>query len=263
MVLQRERRPAREPLAITDGQRVVRLELSYDGTAYAGWQVQPDVPTVQGVLLDAARRVLGRVSKVVGASRTDAGVHALRQVASLVAETALDAPTIARALNAMLPPDVRVVGACDAAATFDARRNACGKRYAYLLDTGAVASPLLRRFAWHVATPLDLAAMRTALNAVRGTHDFSAFCAAPGREAMPICRVRATHIVRRRASLALVISGDRFLHHMVRNLVGSVVAVGRGAHTPGWLGEVLASRDRRKAGATAPAHGLALIRVLY
>lgn len=260
---QLERRPSGEPLAITLPARVVRLELSYDGTAYAGWQVQPDVPTVQGVLMDAARRVLGNVDKIVGASRTDAGVHALRQVASLVAATALDAPTIARALNATLPPDVRVLSATDAVPSFDARRSACGKRYAYVLDTGTVASPLLRRFAWHVPTALDLPAMRAALALVRGTHDFSAFCAAPGRDAMPLCRVRAVHLVRRRNRLAFVISGDRFLHHMVRNLVGSAIVVGRGTQRSRWLGEVLASRDRRQAGATAPAHGLALIRVLY
>ena len=237
--------------------------MSYDGTAYAGWQVQPDVATVQGVLIEAARRVLGEKAKVTGASRTDAGVHALRQVASLVADTALEAPTIARALNATLPPDVRVLSACDAAPPFDARRSACGKRYAYVLDTGVVASPLLRRFAWHVPAALDLGAMRAALDTIRGTHDFSAFCAAPGREAMPVCRVRAVHFVRRRDRLVFLVSGDRFLHHMVRNLVGSVVAVGRGAHRPQWLADVLASRDRRQAGATAPAHGLTLVRVLY
>ena len=130
-----------------------------------------------------------------------------------------------------------------------------------VIDTGAVASPLARRFAWHLPVALDLPAMRSALNAVRGSHDFSAFCAAPGRDAMPVCRVRAVHVVQRRAWVAFVISGDRFLHHMVRNLVGSAVAVGRGAQPPTWLGEVLASRDRRRAAATAPAHGLTLLRV--
>ena len=145
---------------------------------------------MQGVLLEAARRVVGEAARVVGASRTDAGVHALGQVASLKADTALDAPTVLRALNATLPADVRVVAATEAPPTFDARRAACGKRYAYLIDAGAVASPLLRRFAWHLPVTLDLAAMRTALEAVRGTHDFSALCAAAGRDAMPICRIR-------------------------------------------------------------------------
>jgi tRNA pseudouridine38-40 synthase len=243
--------------------RVVRLDLAYDGTAYAGWQIQPNVPTVQGLVLAAARAVLGDAVRVVGASRTDAGVHALRQVVSLATGTRLDAPTIARALNANLPGDVRVVAACEAAPDFDARRAAAGKRYAYVIDTGAVASPLLRRYAWHVPAPLDLIAMRDAVRALRGTHDFSAFCAAPGRDTMPMCRVRAIHAVPHRARLVIAISADRFLHHMVRNIVGSAVAVGTRTHPPGWLADVLASGDRRQAGPTAPAHGLFLARVLY
>lgn len=243
--------------------RVLRLEIAYDGTAYAGWQIQPDVPTVQGVVLAAARPLLGDAVKIVGASRTDAGVHALRQVASLTTDRAVDAATVARALNATLPPDVRVLGAAEAPAGFDARRSALGKRYAYLIDASAVAAPLLRRYAWHVAAPLDLAAMREALAVVRGAHDFSAFCAAAGRAAMPECRVRAVHVLRRRALVAIVVSADRFLHHMVRNVVGSAVAVGRGVRAPAWLGEILRSRDRRRAAATAPAHGLTLVRVVY
>ena len=221
------------------------------------------MPTVQGALLAAARTVLGDPVKLVGASRTDAGVHALRQVASLTTESALDPPTVARALNATLPGDVRVLRADEAPPDFDARRRATGKRYAYVIDAGRVAAPLLRRYAWHVATPLDLDAMRAALTAVRGTHDFSGFCAAAGRDAMPVCRVRSVHVVRRRSRVVVLVAADRFLHHMVRNLVGSAVAVGRGAREPKWLGEVLAGRDRRQAGATAPAHGLTLVRVLY
>jgi tRNA pseudouridine38-40 synthase len=221
------------------------------------------VPTVQGTVLAAARAVLGEPVRLVGASRTDAGVHALRQVASLATATGLDAPTIARALNATLPADVRVLGASDAPATFDARRSASGKRYAYLIDAAAVAAPFLRRFAWHVPQALDLPAMRAALGEVRGTHDFSAFCAAAGRGAPPTCHVRGVHVLRRRSRIVLLVSADRFLHHMVRNLVGSVVAVGRGTRSPSWLRDVLESRDRARAGATAPAHGLTLLRVLY
>jgi tRNA pseudouridine38-40 synthase len=242
---------------------VVRLDLAYDGTAYAGWQVQPDVPTVQGLVLAAARTVLGDGVRVVGASRTDAGVHALRQVVSVATDRGLDARAVARALNARLPPDVRVIEACEAAADFDARRRAAGKRYAYVIDRGKVASPLLRRYAWHVAPALDVDAMRGALATLAGAHDFSAFCAAPGRGAMPVCRVRAIHVIPRGPRLAIAISADRFLHHMVRNIVGSAVAVGTGARSCGWFAEALASRDRRRAGPTAPPHGLFLVRVLY
>lgn len=214
-------------------------------------------------MLAAARTVLGAGARVVGASRTDAGVHALQQVVSITTEASLDARTVARAVNAHLPPDVRVTGASEAAADFDARRRATGKRYAYVIDTAAVASPLLRRYAWHVPSALDVDAMREALTALHGVHDFSAYCASAGRGAMPVCRVRGLHVVARGARVAVAISADRFLHHMVRNIVGSAVAVGRGAHPRGWLATVLASKDRRQAGPTAPAHGLFLVRVLY
>ena len=225
--------------------------------------MQPDAPTVQGAVLEAARRFLGADARVTGASRTDAGVHALRQTASLSTEATLAPAAVQAALNAALPPSVRVLDAREAPADFDARRSAAGKRYLYLLDNGSIAAPLLRRFAWHVPGALDLGAMRAALAAVRGPHDFSAFCAAPGRDTDPVCRVRAAHVLRRRALVAVLISADRFLHHMVRNLVGSAVEVGRGARPAKWLGEVLAGRDRTRAGPTAPAHGLVLVRVRY
>jgi tRNA pseudouridine38-40 synthase len=225
--------------------------------------VQPTLPTVQGTLLDAARRCLGDGVRATGASRTDAGVHALGQVVSLTTEARLAPAAVKNALNALLPPDVRVLEAAEAPESFDARRAAAGKRYAYLIDTASVPAPLLRRFAWHVAAPLDVGAMRASLHHLRGRHDFSAFCAAAGRDTDPACWVRAVHVVRRKTRLAMFISADRFLHHMVRNIVGSVVDVGRGAREPAWLAGVLASRDRTQAAATAPAHGLVLVRVRY
>lgn len=243
--------------------RTVRLVLAYDGTGLHGWQVQPDLPTVQGLLLEAVRPLFGGDVRAVGASRTDAGVHALRQTVSLTGQARLAPSTLQAALNARLPEAVRVMEAVEAPAGFDARRAAVGKRYAYLIDTGPVASPLARRWAWHVPTPLDAGAMRAALQALRGRHDFSAFCAAPGRDADPSCRVDTIRIARRKALLAVLVSADRFLHHMVRNVVGSAVEIGRGARPPAWLAAVLEGRDRRQAGPTAPAHGLVLVRVRY
>ena len=240
-----------------------RLDIEYDGTDFHGWQVQPDARTVQGALLEAARRFLDADPRVTGASRTDAGVHALRQVASLTIGSHLDAAAVQGALNAALPPTIRVMAVAETVSGFDARRAAAGKRYAYLIDNGAVAAPLWRRLAWHVPAPLDLVAMRTALGGLRGRHDFRAFCAAPGRDADPTCRVQAIHVVRRRERVAVLISADRFLHHMVRNIVGGAVEVGRGARSPGWLGDVLASGDRTGGGPTAPAQGLVLVRVRY
>jgi tRNA pseudouridine38-40 synthase len=222
---------------------------------------------VQGVLLEALRPLAGDDVRVTGASRTDAGVHALRQTASVSLTTeraaALTALAVQRALNARLPPDIRILHADDVDARFDARRAACGKRYVYLIDNAPVASALLQRFAWHVHAPLDVHAMRRALRGLCGRHDFSAFCAAAGRGHPPLCTVRAIHVGRRRSWVAIAISADRFLHHMVRNIVGSAVQIGQGMRTVEWLGDVLGSRDRTRAGPTAPAQGLALVRVLY
>ncbi len=237
--------------------------LAYDGTGFHGWQTQPDVPTVQGAVVDAAHRLFPGDLRVTGASRTDAGVHALGQTVALTTESSLPAATVLAALNAHLPREVRVMSAADVDAGFDARRSARGKRYVYLIDNGAVPAPLLLRYAWHVPGRLDLVGVRASLVALRGSHDFSAFCAAPGREADPVCHLRALHVRRRKSLVAIVVSADRFLHHMVRNVVGSAVAVARGARPPEWLAEVLASRDRTRAGPTAPAHGLTLVRVMY
>jgi len=243
--------------------RTYRLVLAYDGTGLHGWQTQPDAPTVQGLLLAAAGGVFEEEVRVVGASRTDAGVHALGQTAALTTSSPLSPAAVLGALNAHLPREIRVVSADDATPGFDARRAARGKRYAYLIDNGAVPSPQLLRYAWHRPRPLDVTGLRQALSRVRGGHDFSAFCASAGRAADPVCRVRAVHVRRRKSLVAIVISADRFLHHMVRNLVGSAVEVGRGARPPDWMEGVLRARDRTRAGPTAPAHGLTLLRVLY
>jgi len=243
--------------------RTLRLVVAYDGTAYSGWQIQPSRPTVQGLLVAAARPLLGEDIRLTGASRTDAGVHALRQTVSIRTARAVPGGVVVRALNAALPRDVRVLGCDEANAGFDARRAAIGKRYGYLLNDAPIPAPFLLRYAWHVPGALDVASMRRGLAVLRGRHDFSAFRAAAGRDRPPTCVIRALHVVRRRDRIAVVVSADRFLHHMVRNIVGSAVEIGRGARSHTWLADVLASRDRRRAGPTAPAHGLTLIRVLY
>jgi len=218
---------------------------------------------VQGLVRDACSRILGEPVKVTGASRTDAGVHALRQVATLTTTSELEPFRLVRGLNALLPDAVRVLEAAEAPAGFDARRSALGKRYLYLIDRGSVAHPLFRRFAWHPRFPLDAMAMRSALRSLRGKHDFSAFCAAPGRGRTPTCIMRSARLIERGDQLAVLLSADSFLHHMVRNIVGSLVEVGRGVRPPGWMAGLLAGRDRKRAGPTAPAQGLFLVRVLY
>jgi tRNA pseudouridine38-40 synthase len=239
------------------------LLVSYDGTAYHGWQIQPGTDTVQGRLRDALLPLAGPAVRVVGASRTDAGVHALGQVVGVSADRPLAAEVAQAALNATLPRDVRVLGACRVAAGFDARRGARLKRYGYVIAPVRVASPFLTRYAWQVPATLDLSAMREALGALRGRHDFSAFRAAAGRRRSPVCTVGAVRVVRAGPLLVVTVSADSFLHHMVRNIVGSLVLVGQGRRPPGWLAQVLEQRERRLAGPTAPAAGLFLLSVRY
>jgi tRNA pseudouridine38-40 synthase len=206
--------------------------------------------------------VLGDV-RLIGASRTDAGVHAFGQVASILTPEPLEPTVVMAALNARLPRDIRVRAARAAPEGFDARRDARLKRYGYLLATERVASPFLRGFAWHVGRALDTTAMARAGAPLRGKHDFAAFCAAPGRERDPVCSVQSVRVVVRRGRVGILISADAFLHHMVRNVVGTLVEVGLGRRSPSWVADVLAGRDRRAAGPTAPPHGLYLLRVRY
>jgi tRNA pseudouridine38-40 synthase len=218
---------------------------------------------VQGTLAVALRSLMGDGVRVVGASRTDAGVHALGQVASVSGGRWLPPAVVQTALNATLPADVRVLAAREAPPGFDARRAARLKRYAYLLATGPVAAPGWRAHAWHRREGLDQGAMQAALPALRGRHDFSAFCAAAGRDRTPVTTVRSLRLMRSPDLLVVLVSADAFLHHMVRNLVGTLVEIGRGRQAPAWAADVLAGRDRRRAGPTAPAAGMWLVRVRY
>jgi tRNA pseudouridine38-40 synthase len=218
---------------------------------------------VQGRILQALRPLTAGEARVVGASRTDAGVHALGQVASVESPRPLVPRTVMAALNARLPRDIRVLAARAVPVGFDARRAARLKRYGYLLATDRVPSPFLRGFAWHVGRPLDARAMARAARALRGRHDFTAFCAAAGRARDPVCSVRAVRVVARGSRVGVVMSADAFLHHMVRNVVGTLVEVGLGRRPERWVSDVLAGQDRRAAGPTAPPPGLHLLRVLY
>ena len=214
-------------------------------------------------MAEALRPLAGPDLRLIGASRTDAGVHALGQVASLHAARPLDPRVVQAALNATLPRDIRVVAARAVPEGIDARRAARLKRYAYAISQTLVPSPFLRRYAWHLPRPLDVGAMRRAARPLRGTHDFSAFQAAAGRDRSPVCRVHSLRVTRRGALVGVFVSADAFLHHMVRNMVGTVVEVGHGRRPPEWVGEILAGRDRRRAGRTAPPQGLFLVSVRY
>jgi len=243
---------------------VFRLVLEYDGAAFAGWQVQPDRPTVQGALETAIARVVGRRVRVVGAGRTDAGVHAEGQVASARLETALGAERLRLALNGVLPPGVAVVAAAEAPDDFHARRDARAKRYRYAIWNGPTRSPLRAARAWCLQRPLDLAAMREAAAALVGTHDFASFQTA-GSEVATTERTldRIDIDGAAAAAIALGFEGSGFLRHMVRNLTGTLVEVGSRRRNAAEMPALLAARDRSRAGRTAPAHGLTLEWVRY
>jgi tRNA pseudouridine38-40 synthase len=241
-----------------------RLTLEYDGSDFAGWQLQAGgVRTLQGELEAAIERVCGARVRVYGAGRTDAGVHALGQVASVLVEFALPADAVQRALNARLPADIRAVGVEDAPEGFHAQHDAVGKSYRYRIATAAVVSPFERWFVWHAPEPRDLDAMRRAARAFVGRHDFASFQPAG---ALVHDTVRTIHRLEVRdmgGEIVIDVDGDGFLRHMVRTLVGTLMDVGAGLRAPDSMAAMLAARDRRAAGQTAPAHGLTLVSVRY
>jgi tRNA pseudouridine38-40 synthase len=242
-----------------------KLTIAYDGTGFVGWQRQASGVSIQGLLEDALSDLDGRRVNVAGAGRTDAGVHAHGQVASVVLARAIDPATLMRATNARLPAAIRVIDASEAPADFHARFHARSKRYRYRIWNGEVISPFERAYAWHVAGPsLDVGAMAEAASAFEGRHDFAAFQAAGGETHSAVRTVFDTRIDGGPEGLVEYnISGDGFLRHMVRNLVGTLVEVGRGRRSPAWVRDVLESRDRGRAGPTAPAEGLFLMAVEY
>jgi tRNA pseudouridine38-40 synthase len=241
-----------------------RLLLEYDGAAFAGWQLQPDRLTVQGALETAIARVCGQRVRVVGAGRTDAGVHARGQVASVRIDTPLDARRLCLALCAVLPPAVVVLEAALAPDGFHARRDARAKRYRYAIWNGAVRSPLRSARAWCLQRPLELGAMREAAAALVGTHDFASFQTAGTEVKTTERRLDRLDVVGEAGGeIELGFEGPGFLRHMVRNLTGTLVEVGSGRRAAGEMASLLAARDRRRAGRTAPAHGLTLEWVRY
>ncbi len=254
-----------------------KLTLSYDGTDFRGWQVQPGAQTVQGVLAAALHRVTGESVLPQGSGRTDAGVHALAQVASVDLRAPIPPANLQRALNRALPAAVRVLAAEHAAAGFHARHSAVGKTYEYRvlsLDArrGELCSPFLARYVFTQDWKLDHAAMQAAAAAVLGEHDFTSFAAFDPDRAQRadttdpptnIRMVTASAWSERAGLLVYTVSGTGFLHHMVRNLVGTCLEVGCGQRTPTDMPAIFAARDRAAAGATAPARGLFLREVAY
>jgi tRNA pseudouridine38-40 synthase len=243
--------------------RRLKLVLEYDGTAYHGWQVQPGLDTIQGMLEAALSRLAGVSVPVMGAGRTDAGVHALGQVASCTAELRLDDAALRRALNALLPRDIVVRRVETVAPDFDSRRSARSKIYRYTLLVRDCPSALHARHSLYVPYAVNLEAMSLGAACLVGTHDFSAFRAGTCTAPTPVRTV--TRAAWRAAGefWEFEIAGNGFLQHMVRIIVGTLLEVGRGKRATDDVSTILASRDRRRAGKTAPPHGLCLVEVHY
>jgi len=250
-----------------------KITVAYDGTPFVGWQRQENGTSVQGLIEDALRDLDSREVTLHGAGRTDAGVHAIGQVASFaLVRDDITPEVIVRSLNAKLPPEIRVREAEPAPATFHARFSATSKRYRYRILNAAVLDPFERAYAWHLFGALDLLAMAEAARYVEGRHDFAAFETAGAGG--PTERVITCSTVigpgtggdDRGHDVGLVtyeIEGNGFLRHMVRAIVGTLVEIGRGRQPPEWMRDVIASRDRARAGRNAPAHGLFLVSVDY
>lgn len=243
-------------------ERTFRLTVAYDGTAFHGWQVQPGVRTVQGELERAVSEALERpITRVHGAGRTDTGVHARGQVASFSADTTLPARALPPVVGRFLPPDMRVVDAEEVPADFHARHSARARRYVYrLLERGDV---LWERFAWWPARDVGLAALQASAAALVGTHDCSSFQAVGSSPADPVCRVDLARWFAWEGGMAMEVQADHFLYHMVRNLVGTSLAVAAEPDPAAAMRDVLAAQDRGAAGVTAPPQGLCLEAVLY
>jgi len=243
----------------------LKLIVEYEGTAYQGWQLQPGDQTVQAVLERALTTALREPVRVRGAGRTDAGVHACGQVAAVrVSQVPADLDRLLRSLNALTPDDVAVREVTLVDDAFDPRRDATSRLYEYRLWTATAPSPFWRRWAWHHPQPLDAGAMAAAASALVGAHDCAAFCAAdadPTRTT--VRRIMSSEVVREGPLIRYRVEANAFLKHMVRNIVGTLVEIGRGERPGDALGTLLEGRDRTKAGATAPPHGLVLVAVRY
>ena len=266
--------------------RNIRIIVAYDGTDFHGWQRQPNALTVQACLESALEKLVGDPVQVWGSGRTDAGVHASNQVANFKTVCPIPCRNLVKALNDLLPSTVRIKGACEVPASFHARYDARAKTYRYRILQAPICSPFLGRFVCHYPLPLDHRRMAGAAGLLEGEHDFTSFAGEvgegstlpagvprsfgvppPGREEAPgmVRTVYQSRVLwRPRTSLLIYeVRGNGFLHHMVRNIVGTLLEVGRGKLAPQDMIRILAGRDRALAGPTAPAQGLCLMRVEY
>jgi len=251
--------------------RNLKMILAYDGADFSGWQVQPDAVTVQGTLASAIGRITGEKVLPQGSGRTDAGVHALAQVVTFVTESSVPTENFVKALNDILPTSVRVLDVAEVPPEFHARHSAKAKTYRYRIYREAICPPFLARYVWHFPYPLNELALARAAVLVEGRHDFTSFAAvdpergrSPEEDGPPNIReIFSSSWQRDREELIYTVRGSGFLHHMVRNLVGTFILVGKPTLQPEDVTRILEAKSRSAAGATAPASGLYLVNVEY
>jgi tRNA pseudouridine38-40 synthase len=252
-------RQTRQPLM---RKRNIRLIVAFDGTAYHGWQIQNNLPTVQGCLSEAVFKITQERATIAGSGRTDAGTHARGLVANFMTHSQIKPAQLVRALNSILPYDIRVLSARRTALSFHARKSASSKIYRYQMYLGPVMPPHLMREYFHFPYPVDFSKMQQAARRLIGEHDFFSF-AKTNSCTDAVRRVFRCELKKNGRRLWLTIEGNGFLHHMVRNIAGTLLEVGRNAISLEDFRELFIKRDRRLAGFTAPAHGLILLKVKY
>ncbi len=244
--------------------RNIKLTLEYDGTGYHGWQIQPNSSTIQGVLEEKIGIIAGQRITLIASGRTDAGVHALGQVTNFRTESSIPLEALKRGVNSLLPDDIAIKRVDTVSDDFHARFSAKSKLYEYRIFNNPVLSPMERNFSWHISQRLDLSKMQKAAEALLGTHDFSSFRSAQTDNLNPVRSMMAVEIKKKKNHIvSFRLRANAFLKQMVRNIVGTLVDVGRGKIEPGEFRGILEARDRTKAGMTAPPNGLFLVEVEY
>lgn len=241
----------------------IKLTLEYDGTRYHGWQLQPSKETIQEVLERAIEKILGMTIRINGSGRTDAGVHALEQVANFSYPGDVDLDRLQKGLNGLTPEDIVVKRAEVVPDSFDARRSALSRVYRYRIWNQPRPSAFYGRFSWHVYGPLEIPAMKSAIRCLEGEHDFTSFQGSGNDSAHAVRRVHENSLSWEDPFWVYTIEANAFLRHMVRNIVGTLVEVGRRQRAPESFAELLSARNRIFAGPTAPPHGLFLVEVKY
>lgn len=243
--------------------RRIKLIVAYDGTDYCGWQIQPNGITVEEVLNRALFRLTGEEIRVIGASRTDAGVHARGNIAVLDTASTIPAERFAYAVNPLLPEDIVVVKSEEVPQDWHPRYQNSVKTYEYRILNREMPDPLKRKYTWHVSFPLDIDKMREAAEHLKGQHDFRSFCSVHTAVKSTVRTIYTLDIVKSGDEIIIRISGNGFLYNMVRIIAGTLAEVGRGFRTPEDVRDLLTAKEREQAGATAPPQGLTLIRIEY